>query len=100
MMATVVPKKSQGTWMAKSLLAWMRELGCEQSDVIVKCDNEASIVAVVNELGRLRAAKGGRRMVVENSPVHSSKSNGVIERGIQTAQGILRTWVRWRKGGE
>ena len=91
LMATVVPKKSNGTWMAKRLLAWMRELGCEQSDVIVKCDNEPAIVAVVNELGRLRAAKGGRRMVVENSPVHSSKSNGVIERGVQTAQGMIRT---------
>ena len=91
LMATVVPKKSHGTWVGKRLLAWVRELGCEQSDVIVKCDNEPSIVAVVDELGRLRAAKGGGLMVVENSLVHSSKSNGVIERGVQAAQGMIRT---------
>ena len=30
-------------------------------------------------------------MVVENSPIHSSKSNGYIERGVQTIQGMLRT---------
>ena len=30
-------------------------------------------------------------MVVENSPVHSSKSNGVIERAVQTVQGMVRT---------
>ena len=30
-------------------------------------------------------------MVIENSPVHSSKSNGIIERAIQTVQGMIRT---------
>ena len=29
LMATVFPKKSEGTWMARRLLAWMRELVCE-----------------------------------------------------------------------
>ena len=32
---------------------------------------------VVEEIGRLRAAIGGQGMVVENSPVYSSKSNGI-----------------------
>ena len=31
-------------------------------------------------------------MVVENSPVHSSKSNGYIERSVQGVQGMIRTW--------
>ena len=31
-------------------------------------------------------------MVVENSPVRSSKSNGFIERTIQSVQGLVRTW--------
>ena len=42
-------------------------------------------------VARLRAAKGGIKMVVENSPVHSSKSNGVIERAVQTVQSMVRT---------
>jgi hypothetical protein len=31
-------------------------------------------------------------MVVENSPVYSSKSNGYIERSVQGVQGMIRTW--------
>ena len=31
-------------------------------------------------------------MVVENSPVYSSKSNGFIERTVQSVQGLVRTW--------
>ena len=31
-------------------------------------------------------------MVVENSPVYSSKSNRFIERTIQSVQGLVRTW--------
>ena len=31
-------------------------------------------------------------MVVESSPVHSSKGNGFIERTIQSVQGLVRTW--------
>ncbi len=36
--------------------------------------------ALVEEVGKVRASKGGGRMVVESSPVNSSQSNGVIER--------------------
>ena len=46
----------------------------------------------MEEIGRLRAAIGGQGMVVENSPVHSSKSNGFIERTLQSVQGLVRTW--------
>ena len=58
----------------------------------MKTDNEPALVKVVEEVGRLRAAKGGRGLVVENSPVHSSKSNGYIERSVQGVQGMIRTW--------
>ena len=64
LMATVAPKKSSGEWMARRILAWMREIGCELSAVTIKTNNEPAIVAVVGALGRLRAAKGGVKMVV------------------------------------
>ena len=60
--------------------------------VLEEGQNEPSLVKVVEEVGRLRAAKGGRGLVVENSPVQSSKSNGYIERSIQEVQGMIRTW--------
>ena len=70
----------------------MREIGCEVEKVIIKTDHEPALVKVVDEIGRLRAAKGGKGMVVEHSPVHSSKSNGYIERAVQGVQGMIRTW--------
>ena len=57
----------------------------------LKSDNQPTLVAVGDAVARLRAAKGGKRMVVENSPVYSSKSNGVVERAIQSVQGVVRT---------
>ena len=61
-------------------------------DVItIKSDNEPALVALVDEVVRVRAARGACRTNVEHSPVKSSKSNGVIERGVQTVQGMIRT---------
>ena len=37
------------------------------------------------------AIKGAMQTSMENSPTYSSKSNGVIERGVQTVQGVIRT---------
>ena len=91
-LATVAPRKSEGVWLATRIMAWMRECGCEVEPVIFRSDNEPALVKVVEEVGRLRAAKGGKGMVVENSPVGSSASNGYIERGIQEIQGMARTW--------
>ena len=82
-MATVAPRKSSGQWMGKRVMAFMKEAGCEVEAVVMKSDDEPALTKVVEEVGRLRAATGGQGMVVENSPVHSSKSNGFIERTIQ-----------------
>merc|ERR1712026_433179 len=68
-MATVAPRKSEGTWLGSRVMAFMRECGCEVEPVIMKSDNEPALVKVIEEVGRLRAAKGGRGMVVESSPV-------------------------------
>ena len=91
-MSTVAPRKSSGQWLGRRVMAFMREAGCEVEAVVIKSDNEPALTKVVEEIGRLRAAIGGQGMVVENSPVHSSKSNGFIERTIQSVQGLVRTW--------
>ena len=90
-MGCVVPRKSEGEWLAKRVMAFMREFGCELEQVTMKTDNEPALVAVAENVGRLRAAKGGVGMVVEHSPVHSSKSNGIVERAVQSVQGVIRT---------
>ena len=57
---------------------------------MVKSDQEPTIKEVVNDVGKLRAAGGGGKFVIENSPVGASASNGVIERGIQSITGQAR----------
>ena len=89
-MGTVVPSKSTGEFVAKRVVAFMKEYGCEMIQVNVKSDGEPAIKTVVDNVCRVRASRGASRMCVENSPAYSHKSNGVIERGVQTIQGHLR----------
>jgi hypothetical protein len=86
-MAAAVPSKSIGTYIARRVVAFMQEVGCEQLDIVVKSDQEA---AIVEEVGRVRAASSRGRYVVESSPVGSSASNGIVERAIQSVEQQVR----------
>ena len=90
-MATVLPRKSSGEWAARRLMAWLREVGHAHGDIIVKSDNEPALTSLVEDWARLRAVEGVGRMIIEHSPVHSSQSNGIVERGVQAVQGMVRT---------
>ena len=57
---------------------------------MVKSDQEEAVKAVVEGVGKLRALDGGGKYIMENSPVGASQSNGIIERGIQSAAGQTR----------
>ena len=89
-MSTAVPSKSTGTFAARRVVAFLKEIGLVQCDLIVKSDQEPAIVAVVNEVGRVRAAAGGGKYIVEASPVGSSGSNGVVERAIRSVEQQVR----------
>ena len=58
------------------------KIGVVHGDVLVKTDQEPAIMAIIEEAGRVRAAEGGGRYVIEQSPVGSSASNGIVERAI------------------
>ena len=88
-MATAVPTKSTGKFVVERVWAFMREMGIEHLDVIVKSDQEPAIKHLVDEIGRRKAEAGGR-WIRENSPVGSHASNGVVERGIQSVEGQVR----------
>ena len=89
-MASVIPMKGKGVFIAKRIVAFMREIVCEQGDVTIKSDQEPAMRAIITEVGRVRAAAGGGRMVVESSPVGQSQSNGIVERGIGSVVGQVR----------
>ena len=78
-MASVTPSKSTGAFIAKRVVGFMRDIGCEQGDITIKSDQEPAMKATITEFGRVRAAAGGGRMKVESSPVGHSQSNGIVE---------------------
>ena len=64
-------------------MAWLREIGFEFVWIIVKSDNEPELTSLIVSSSTLKVMKSGSRMIVENSPVGCSKSNGVVGRATQ-----------------
>ena len=69
------------------------KFGFQFVDIVVKSDNEAALTSLIETRSMMEAMRGGLRIIVENSPVGigSSKSNGIIERAIQSVQRMIRT---------
>ena len=88
--SSVAPSKTCGEFIAKRVVAFMKEIGADQGDITIKSDQEPALIALVREIGSHRAAGGGGRMVVESSPVGDSQGNGVVERVIKSVQGQIR----------
>lgn len=87
-MGTFVPKKgATHEFVAKRVVAFIDELGMSNCKITIKTDQEPAIIDLVNNIKRLRP---GVETMHEHSPVGSSASNGVIERGIQTLEGQIR----------
>ena len=120
-MATMVPMKGASIeFPARRVLAFLKEIGLENSDVVFKSDQENAIGDLLNNIAKRRSALtkmeaadeeeverrttsdpcgdapavgsgSGPRTVIESSPVGSSQSNGFIERAIQDEEGQIRT---------
>ena len=89
-LSTMSPTKSSGSWIASRVLAFFRECGCEAGDIVVKTDQEPAMVSLTTEMTRLRSGKHVGRMIMENSVKGDSQSNGMIERAVQSVEGIVR----------
>ena len=78
----------------------MEEVGDGSQAIVVKTDQEPSIKAIVEDLVKEREEG---RTIVEESPVQSSGSNGIVERRVQSIEGHLRVMLlelESRVGGE
>ena len=81
-------KEIGGSGYVEGLMAWLREIGLEFVDITVKSDNKPPLTSFIESWrSTLRAMKSGSRMIMENRPVGSSESNGIVERAIQSVQG-------------
>ena len=89
-LASAMPSKTTGKFIAKRVLAFTREVGVDHGELVIKTDQEPAMKAIVNEVCRLRAAAGGGRTVPEMSPVGQSQSNGIAERTAESVEGQAR----------
>ena len=90
-MATTVPEKgSKGKFTADKVMEFITECGHGAGDIVVKTDQEPAIAYLVKDIVLERGDEKGCRTIVEQSPVGSSGSNGVVERAVQTVEGQVR----------
>ena len=88
-MASVVPVKgTSGQFAAMKVLDFIKECGAAETEIILKTDQEPAIEALMADVVKTRRAA---ITVLEKSPVGSSGSNGVVERGVQSVEGLIRT---------
>ena len=88
-MATVVPLKgSSGQFAVLKVLDFFKLCGAEESEAIIKTVQEPAIALLIKDVVQ---ARRGMVTMVEKSPVGSSGSNGVVERAIQSVEGLIRT---------
>ena len=90
-MSTVVPSKSVGDFTTKRSVAFLRECGHEMTKITIKSDQEPAILALTEDIMRFRASIGAEETVPENSPTYGHQSNVVVERGVQSVEGMIRT---------
>ena len=88
-MASVVPVKGTSCqFVSMKVLDFIEECGAAEIEIILKTDQEAAIEAFMTDVVRTR---GADIIVWEMSPVGSSGSNGVVEKGVQSVEGFIRT---------
>ena len=84
----VVPSKGAGCeWVVQQVKRDLQRMG-HHGRLILKSDQEAAIVDLLNEVTR---ARGDVPTVVENSAVGDSQGNGFIERGVRSVEEMVRT---------
>jgi hypothetical protein len=87
-MATAVPHKGgQGKFATDKCLEFIEEMGDREGDLIIKSDQEPSMKYLIGDIVSERE-KG--KTILEESPVRSSGSNGIVERGVQEMEGRIR----------
>ena len=79
-------------WIAEQLVDDLRTIGLAKERVIVKSDQEASIVELQGEVAKKRGYEDyGIGTGIENSKVGDSNSNGKIERANRDVGNLVRT---------
>ena len=73
--------------VVRRVIAFIRELGYDGKKLVLKSDQESSVNAVLVRVAQKREGE----TFLEHSPLRSSGSNGIIERGIKDVQRHIRS---------
>ena len=87
--AIPVPRKGADSkdWNLRESLRFLEFLG--YSNIVLKSDQEPALSSLIR---MIRTHRGDQTQTMqENSPVGDSRSNGLVERTIQSVQGQIRT---------
>ena len=94
--AHVVPYKGwDHDWTVEQAVRDFKKWGLRR-DLILRSDQEEALQSLIAEIIKHRGADGSQadtqaREFRENSPVGESQSNGLIEAGVKTIEGMVRT---------
>ena len=81
---SVLTKGSSGKFAVDRALEFIAEVGDIDGQIIIKNDQEPSIQNFIKDIAESRESG---RSILEESPVKSSGSNGVVERGYKVWKG-------------
>ena len=60
-MTAATPRKTTGDYIAKRLMAFLKEVGCAVGDMTIKAGQEPALGSIIEDLGKIRATEGGRQ---------------------------------------
>ena len=87
-LAMAVPGKGNAApWIAKRVVDWLDWLGSQT--VTMKCDNEPAILALAQEIRRLR--RESSITILEHPEEGEKQSNHLAEGGVNIVKGLIRT---------
>ena len=82
-------KGSSEEWVTAQAVEDLETIGLKNDRIVMKSDQETSVVDVLREIARHRQAEFGT--AIEQSAVGESNSNASVERAIQDVEGQCRT---------
>ena len=91
----VVPRKGVDKPTAKRVVAFIKQLGCEHVDIIVKSDQEPAMKALLREVSQFRSA-GGVRVALPDAEIVPDS----FILSIDASSEILVCRAIWRKAEE
>ena len=85
--AIEVPTKgADGSFAARKVVEFIEKCGNRDADIILKTDQKPAIKFLVDDVMKNRT---GAKTILEMAPKRSKGSNGVVERAVQTVEGMV-----------